>query len=143
MVGYRILQKIFIRWASCICTDSSLLHQTLSLTLSQRNNQVHIFHSVIPFSSPTLFSSISVLHISLAHWRMFGCAGFVVPDSFWCTDGFVAGLALHLGLGKGISAMHQMVEVASDVLCPNPPLHFCKWDNLVPIHIALALLLLN
>ena len=80
---------------------------------------------------------------------MFGCAGFVVPDSFWCTEGFVSGLALYLGLEKGISAVHlfvhfcQIVEVASEGLHPNPLLHFCKWDNLVPIHITLALLLLN
>ena len=104
----------------------------LSLAPSQRSNQVHIFHSVVPFSSLTLFSSIFVLHISLAHQRMFGCVGFVVPVSFWCAEGFVPGLALYCDLGKGISAMHQMNEVASDVLHPNPHLHFCKWDNLAP-----------
>ena len=37
----------------------------------------------------------------------------------------------------------QLVAVASDVLCPNPLLPFCKWDNLVTICIALALALLN
>ena len=80
---------------------------------------------------------------------MLGCAGFVVPDSFWCTEGFVPGLALYLGLGKGISAVHlfahfcQIVEVASDVLHLHPLLHFCKWDNLVPICTAPTLLLLN
>ena len=121
----------------------------LSLAPSQRSNDVHIFHSVVPFSSPTLFSNISVLHIGLAHQRMFGCAGCVVPDSFWCAGGFVPGLALYLGLGKGISAVHlfkhfcQIVEVPSDVLHPNHLLHFCKWDNLVPVHITLALVLLN
>ena len=80
---------------------------------------------------------------------MFGQAGFVVPDSLWCAEGFVPGLALYLAFGKGISAVHlfvyfcQFVEAASDVLCPNPLLHFCKWDNLVPICITLALILLN
>ena len=88
--------KFFIRWVSCIyaCTNSFLLHQTLSLALSQRSNQVHIFHSVVPFSFLTLFSGVSVLHISLMHWRMFVFAGFVVPDSFWCAEGFAPGLAL-------------------------------------------------
>ena len=37
----------------------------------------------------------------------------------------------------------QFAEVASDALHPIPLLHFCKWDNLVPIHISLAILLLN
>ena len=80
---------------------------------------------------------------------MFGWAGFVVPDSLWCTGGFVPGLASYLGFGKGISAVHlfvcfcQFVEAASDILHSNPLLHFCKCDNLVPIHITLALLLLN
>ena len=69
---------------------------------------------------------------------MFGWAGFVVPDSLWCTEGFVPGLASYLGFGKGISAVHlfecfcQFVEAASDVLHPNPPLHFCKCDNFGP-----------
>ena len=73
----------------------------------------------------------------------------MVPDSLWCTKGFVHGLASYLGFGKGISAVHlfvcfcQFVEAASDVLHPNPLLHFCKWDNLVPICITLALVLLN
>ena len=140
MVGNRILQKLYEMSISYLCT---LLHQTLNLALSQRNSQVHIFHLVVPFSSHTLFSGVSVLHISLTHQRMFGCAGFVVPDSFWCANGFVPGLALYLSLGKGTSAVHQIVEVVSDVLHPNPLLHFCKWDNLVPIHISLALLQLN
>ena len=67
----------------------------------------------------------------------------------WCAEGFVPGLASYLGFGKGISAVHlfayfcQFVEAASDVLCPNPVLHFCKWDNVVPTCIALVLILLN
>ena len=40
--------------------------------------------------------------------------------------------ALYLVLGKGTSAVHQMVEVVSDVLHPNPLPLFCKWGNLVP-----------
>ena len=112
----------------------------LSLVLSQRSSPVCICHLVIPFSSPTLFSSISVLHTSQAHWRMFGCAGIVVLDSFWCAWGFVLGPALHLSLGMVASAVHQTVEVASDVFHPNPLSHFCKWGNVVPIHISLALL---
>ena len=115
----------------------------LSLVLSQRSSPVCICHLVIPFSSPTLFSSISVLHTSQAHWRMFGCAGIVVLDSFWCAWGFVLGPALHLSLGMVASAVHQTVEVASDVFHPNPLSHFCKWGNVVPIHISLALLWLN
>ena len=38
---------------------------------------------------------------------------------------------------------YQFVETAFDVHHPNPLLHFCKWDNLVPICITLALVLLN
>ena len=72
----------------------------------------------------------------------------MVPHSLWCTEGFVPGLTLYLGFGKGISAVHlfecfcQFAEAASDNLHPNL-LHLCKWDNLVPIHIALALILLS
>ena len=74
---------------------------------------------------------------------MFGHAGFVVPDRVWCTEGFEPRVALYLGLEKGTSAVHQIVEVVSDVLHPNSLLHFCKWDNLVPICISLALLQLK
>ena len=80
---------------------------------------------------------------------VFRWAGFVVPNSLWCTEGFVPGLASYLGYGKGplvvylFACFHQFAEVAFDVLHPNPLLHFCKWDSLVPICIALALVLLN
>ena len=122
---------------------SSLLHLTLSLVLSQRSSPVHICHLVVPFCSPTLFSSVSVLLTSQAHQKMSGCAIFVVFCRFWCIGGFVLGPALCLGLGMGASAVHQTVEVASDVFHPNPLLHFCKSGNLVPICISLALLWLN
>ena len=80
---------------------------------------------------------------------MFGCAGFVVPDSFCCTENFVPGFAFYLGFGKGISAVHlfacfcHIVEVAFDDLCPNPLLHFSEWDILIPICITLAFILLD
>ena len=79
---------------------------------------------------------------------MFGCAGFMVPVSLWCTEGFVWGLPHILVLGRVFLLciylhVFSVVEVVSDVLHPNPLLHFCRWDNLVPICIALALVLLN
>ena len=64
----------------------------------------------------------------------------MVIDSSCCVGG--PGPALCLGLGRGTS-VHQTLEVASDALHPNPPPHFCKWSNLVPICISLALLQLN
>ena len=56
--------------------------------------------------------------------------------SFWCIEGFVLGLALHLDFGKGISAVHlyfcQFVEVASGVFHPNPLLHFLQMGQFGP-----------
>ena len=90
------------------------------------------------------------MHKGLAPQRtVFGWVGFVVFGSFWCAECFVPGLASHLGFGKNISAVHLfvccywLVEIAFDAHHPNPLLHFCKWDNLVPIHITQALVLLN
>ena len=80
---------------------------------------------------------------------MFGWAGFVVPSCLWCAEVFVPGLALYLVFGKNISAVYlfvylcQFAKIAFDACHPCPLLHFCKWDNLVPIYIALALVLLN
>ena len=68
----------------------------------------------------------------------------MAPDSLWCAEGFVPGLALYLGFGYAfVCVFCQFVEAASDVLYPNSLLHFCKWENVVPICIALALILLN
>ena len=58
----------------CSYLYSSLLHLTLSLVLSQRSSPVCICHLIVPFSSPILFSSVSVLCISQAHQRIFGSA---------------------------------------------------------------------
>ena len=79
-----------------------------------------------------------------------GWAGFVVlDDCLWCAGGFVLGLVLYLGFGMGTLAVYlfvctcQFAEVASDALCPNLLLQFCRWDNLVPICISPVLVLLN
>ena len=81
-------------------TDSFLPHLTMSLAPSQRSSQVHNCHLIVPFSSPMLFLSVSVLHIGQAHQRMFVCAGFVVPDSFWWTGVLYLGLPCVLALGR-------------------------------------------
>ena len=108
------------------------------LTLSQRSSQVCICHLIVPFSSPILFLNMFAQHISQAHQRIFGSTDFVVLGSSCCVWG--PGPAFCLGLGEEISAVHQAVGAASDALHPSPPLHFCKWGNLVPICIFSALL---
>ena len=72
-------------------------------------------HSIVPFSSPILFSSIFVPRIDQAHQKMSGRAGLGVisccvggPEHVWC-----------LGLGVGTFVLHQAVGTASDALCPN------------------------
>ena len=125
----------------CVCIYSSLLHLTLSPVLSQRSSLVCTCHSIVPFSSPILFSSIFVLCIDQVHQKISGSAGLGViysschvggPELAWC-----------LGLGEGTFVLHQAVGIASDTLCPNPPLHFYQWGNSVPIHISPVFLQLN
>ena len=69
---------------------------------------------------------------------VFRWAGFVVPNSAWCTEGFVSGLALYLGYGKGTLAVylfacfHQFAGAAFDVLHLNPLLHFFQMGQFGP-----------
>ena len=121
---------------TCVCICKSLLHLTLSPVLSQRSSLVHTCHSIVPFSSPILFSSVFVLHIDQ---KISGSAGLGVisccdggPELSWC-----------IGLGEDTFVLHQAIGIASDALHPNPPLHFYKWDNSVPICISPILLQLN
>ena len=73
----------------------------------------------------------------------------MVLSCLWCSEGFVPHLASYLVFGKNISAVYlfvcfwQFAEIAFGACYPSPPLHFCKLDNLVPICIAVALVLLN
>ena len=126
---------------TCICIYSSLLHLTLSPVLSQRSSLVCTCHSIVPFSSPILFSSIFVLCINQVHQKISGSADLGVIYSSCCVGG--PELAWCLGLGEGTFVLHQAVGIASDALHPNPPLHFYKWGNLVPICISLVLLQLD
>ena len=96
---------------------------------------------MVPSSSPTVFSRVSVLCISQVHQRIFGSADFEAIHIYCCVGGPAP--AWCLCLGEGTSVVYQTVGVASDALHPNPPLHFYKWGNLVPIHICSALLQLN
>ena len=77
--------------------------------------------------------------INQNHQRVFGSAGLGVIYSSCC----VREPAWCLGLGKGTFVVHQAIGVVSDAFCPNLPLHFYKWSNLVPIHISPVLLQLD
>ena len=126
---------------TCVRICKSLLHLTLSLVLSQRSSLVHTCHSIVPFSSPILFSSVFVLYINQVHQKISGSAGLGVIYSSCCVRG--PELVWCFGLGEGTFVVHQAVGVASDALHPNPPPHFYKWGNLVPIHISPVLLQLD
>ena len=102
-----------------VCNNSFLLHLTLSLTLSLKNNQVHTFCSAIPFSPPTLFLNVFVLHISLAHQRIVSgwTGGFVVPGSLGYSEGSEPEFASYFGFGKNTSAIYLVFWVFLSVCC--------------------------
>ena len=81
---------------------------------------------------------------------MSGWAGsFVVSGSVECTEDSEPEFALCFGSGKYSSAVYLVFEcfcwsvrITFDAHHPSLLLHSCKWDILVPIHIALVLVLL-
>ena len=104
------------------------------------------FHFLLPLSSQAYLFFILVWHIKGL------CLGGLVlwyPVFFGALKAMCLGLLHILCLGKNISAVYlfacfcQFAEIAPDACHPSPLLHFCKWENLVPICIALPLVLLN
>ena len=131
--------------------SSFCFHPTLNLILSLRNNQVHTFHSAFPSSPPILFLDRFALCICLVHQRNVSgwAGGFVVPGSLGCAEGSEPESALCFGSGKNSSTVYLVFEcfcwfarIAFDAHHPSLLLNSCKWDNLVPIHITLVMVLL-
>ena len=131
--------------------DSFLLHLTLNVALSLRNNQVHTFHWAFPSSPPTLFSDGCLLCISVCIskdcvWVGWGVLWYLV------VLGALRVLSLNLPCVLGLessSAVYLVFEcfcwfagIAFDAHHPSLLLHSCKWDTLVPICTTLILVLL-
>ena len=112
----------------------------LSVILSLRNNRVHTFHQAFLSSPPTLFLDGFALCICPVHQRIVSgwAGGFVVSDSLECAEGSQCSSAVYLVF----KCFCWSAGITFDVCHPSLLLHFCKWDSLVPIHIALVLVLL-
>ena len=93
-------------------------------------------HSI--FSSHSLLKHICSEYPSGTLKDSVWWAGFEVLGSFWCTEGFVPELPLHLGSGKNISAVYlfvcfyQFVEIIFDVCHPSPLLCFLQMGQFGP-----------
>ena len=71
---------------------------------------------------------------------MFGNAvGLAVFDSFG--SGHTGNLAYEVAVHLMPECLEYFAEFVFDGHHPCPPLYFYKWDNLVPIHISLPLVL--
>ena len=122
-------------------TDSFLLHLTLSLTLSLKNNQVHTF-----LLTCSIFSSHSLLKHIYSAYRSntlklclggLGILWYLVV--FFALRVLSLSLPCILGLGRDTLAVCSVFEcfcqfagIAFDACHPSLLLHFCKWDNMGP-----------
>ena len=104
----------------------------LSLALSQRSNQVCIFHSVVPFSSPTPF--LKCLFCILV-WHIEGCLGVL---ALWYLIVFGALKVLYLGLPCILALggvfllsiyLHISVRLLKLLLMFSIPILFCIFAN--------------
>ena len=136
---------------------SSPLHQTQSVTQSLKSNQDYTFHSVFLFSLPILFKVLYVWHTYLEHQMIFDCSvaedaeGFVSQH----VDCFVIGdaegsVAVDIGDSMAEGFVQSGAEGFGSTFWvdfvghhPSPLLcallHFCKWDNVVPMSIFCGL----